>query len=71
MRQFDTVKQDRGPRRKTDRADRSDASFQMIAPEILHLLPVTIESRSCDGAVAIIAEPWGHCDDAALPGEAA
>jgi hypothetical protein len=37
----------------------------MNGPEILYLLRVTIEWRSCGGA-AIIADPWVPCDDIAL-----
>src|SRR5215470_6015885 len=54
--QYDLLNQDRQRRRETDRADRSDRSFQMNGPEVLYLLRVTIEWRSCGAAVAIIAD---------------
>ena len=67
--QYDLVNQDRRRWRETDRADRSDITFQMNGPEILYLLRVTIEWRSCGAAVAIIADPWVPFDDIALGGE--
>jgi len=67
--QFDSVNQDRRRRCEADRADRSDRSFQMNGPAILYLLRVTIESQSCGGAVAIIADPSVLCDDIAPGGE--
>jgi hypothetical protein len=67
--QFDSVNQDRRRRREVNRADRSGRSFQMNGPKILYLLRVTIESQSCGGALAIIADPWMLCDDIASGGE--
>jgi hypothetical protein len=71
MRQFDPVKQNCWRPCRTDRADRSDRSFQMDGPEILYLLRVAIETRSCGGAVAIVADPWVPCDAIAPAGKCA